>query len=199
MFLFILFRKPFTEPALNYANLVTEFVFTLIVPLIATFEFDLNGKVRDVIDVVLIVLINIIVVAQMAASLFIFAKTVKIKLRNRKLTQIRNCKEEENQRNFRIQVNPVDLKSDVDNYSFYSNQVYNSPAFSADNSILPEIVYKDEKLMASSSKVVSSFKVLESNVTVEKCEIERQVIRNRASVDSIYLNKDKVYTLEIKM
>lgn len=153
MFLFILFKKPFNEPALNYANLITELNLALIIPISGTFSFSLSSAVRNIIDILLIVLINTIIFSQLAGSIFIFVKTIRIKLRNRKKMKVENLGENVK---FNIQVQNIDVKYE-DDVSFYSNHVNNSPAYSSVNSILSEVDFKVKNNEKSSFGVMGNF------------------------------------------
>lgn len=158
MFFFIFFRKPFKEPALNYANLVTELTIAVIVPLIATFAFGLSANVSNGIDITLIVLINFIVVAQMLASIYIFLKTIKAKLVDRKKNQVRNYdqeKQEVERERYKIQIRALEANIDEDEISFYSNHVYNTPVVSARTSVLNDIFIREDSRVLNSPIAVS--------------------------------------------
>ena len=81
MFLFILIKKPFDEAALNYSNLLTELILCIIIPIFACFLFEISTTTKERIGYLMMVLINLIVGSQLAASVFIFAKTLRLKIK----------------------------------------------------------------------------------------------------------------------
>ena len=83
MLFFLTFVKPFTEPALNYANMVTELGTSIFFPLICIYLFDISNSNRDKLDLILIVILNIISFSQLVASLFIASKVIYYKIKDK--------------------------------------------------------------------------------------------------------------------
>jgi hypothetical protein len=120
MFLFILYKRPFNEQSLNYANLFTELILSLIIPTFACFLFEISDENKVNLGYLLMILINLIVASQITASFFIFLRTLKQKLqmsREKRLrVQIHAAEEEKSQNSEdlrRIHVSPagsMDLK-----------------------------------------------------------------------------------------
>jgi hypothetical protein len=81
-------KKPFTENALNCANIVTELGLCLVFPIISIFLFDISSKTRERIDIFLIILVNAIISSQMLASLYTTSQILIQKIRSRKSAQI---------------------------------------------------------------------------------------------------------------
>ena len=89
MFFFISCTKPFGENALNISNIISEFGFSCIFPIIAIFLFEISQDFQNTLDYVLIVLTNIIVLPQIAASLYIFIRTIRQKILARSRAKIK--------------------------------------------------------------------------------------------------------------
>ena len=85
MLIFLIYKKPFTEIALTYANIVTELGLCLIFAMISLYLFDMSNNSREQIDFLLIILVNVIISSQMLASLYI---TSKVLIQN---LEIGNC------------------------------------------------------------------------------------------------------------
>ena len=147
MFLFLMIKKPFTENALNCANIVTELGLCLVFPIISIFLFDISSKTRERIDIFLIVLVNIMIGSQMLASLYTTSKVVIKKIKNRKSSKIvpENTKEQNKQMKILISHSEKDKN---DNFSFQNINV--SPQNSCEASMLcDESDEKDKKVSIS--------------------------------------------------
>ena len=81
-------NKPFSEQALNTSNAFTELGLATILPVMALYLFDISQSSKDMVDIVLLVLINAVISSQMGASLYIFAKTVRLKIISKKEAKV---------------------------------------------------------------------------------------------------------------
>ena len=88
MFWIVSSINPFSEKALNIANCFTELGLSVIFPVMALYLFDISEVSKDTVDLILVIFINAIVSVQMTASVFIFIKTVRLKIRDCKKSKV---------------------------------------------------------------------------------------------------------------
>ena len=135
MVLVIWFNRPFCEPILNYTNIATELALGIIFGVLAVLEFDISEFTKKNVNFALIVLINIIVAAHIAGSLVICIKTIRVKIKNRKLMKVENSPGENKE--FKIEIGHLG-EPDTEfkkNVMFLKNKLHPSPVYSADNSL----------------------------------------------------------------
>ena len=66
---------------MNYSNLLTELILCIIIPIFACFLFEISTSAKERIGYLLMVLINLIVGSQLGSSVYIFVKTLRLKIR----------------------------------------------------------------------------------------------------------------------
>ena len=88
MFWIVSSINPFSEKALNIANCFTELGLSVTFPVMALYSFDISEASKDTVDLILVIFINAIVSVQMTASVFIFIKTVRLKIRDCKKSKV---------------------------------------------------------------------------------------------------------------
>ena len=130
MLLFLMIKKPFTENALNCANIVTELGLCLIFPIISIFLFDISSKTRERIDIFLIILVNAIISSQMLASLYTTSQILIQKIRSRKSAQINPDITIEQNKKMNVFITPADN----DKRDFFDNLGLNKINVSAEQS-----------------------------------------------------------------
>ena len=84
IFWVIVSKNPFSERALNTSNAFTELGLATILPVMGLYLFNISQSSKDTVDIILLVLVNAVISSQMIASLYIFAKTVRLKIISKK-------------------------------------------------------------------------------------------------------------------
>ena len=84
-FFYLLMFRPFSDSILNYSNLFCELSTLIIFGLIAWLQFEVSSNTQDNIDSAIYYLINVIMGAQMAASLGLLIKSLIEKLQASRL------------------------------------------------------------------------------------------------------------------
>ena len=82
------FKKPFSEGALNYSNMITEILIALILIFFSFSLFDLSESFMESIDIGIMVLINMVVGVQACGSIAIFIKVVRGKFQRRGISRV---------------------------------------------------------------------------------------------------------------
>lgn len=85
MFFLLCLFKPFSEPILNYTNIGSEFGMSFFILMASFYLFELTESSREKVDFLLVILLNSIVGLQMMGSILIMLKTIKQKIRARKI------------------------------------------------------------------------------------------------------------------
>ena len=133
MFLFLIFKKPFTEIVLNYANIVTELGLCLIFPMVSLYLYDISNNSREKIDIFLVVLVNFIISSQMLASLHITAKVLIQKIRNKKSSQTSPEITKEQNKQMKVLIIPSESEKNDD---FSNKKLRVSPRYSCEVSMI---------------------------------------------------------------
>ena len=137
MLLIIWYSKPFNEPILNYTNIMTELGLGIIFGLFAALKFDISDFSKKRIDLAIIILVNTIVGVNILGSLAICIKTIRMKIKNRRMAKVDNVPEE--CKEIQIQIEHLEeSKSELrENIMYLKNKMHSGPVYSADNSFNP--------------------------------------------------------------
>ena len=115
MFWIVSSINPFSEKALNIANCFTELGLSVTFPVMALYLFDISEASKDTVDLILVIFINAIVSVQMTASVFIFIKTVRLKIRDCKKSKVNPGNENDIKMNIEesksLDINHADAKN----------------------------------------------------------------------------------------
>ena len=141
MMFFILYSKPFAENALYYANLISEIGLSVIILLVGFFLFNISEAKKNQLDLLLMVIVNIILSSQMSASLFITARNIAAKWKNRKnKIAIENDRTGKREIEILVSIVPEEVEINDDAVvSFANNKINLSPA----SSVYPDPSYNE--------------------------------------------------------
>lgn len=121
--------------------------------------FEISQEFQDILDYVLIVLVNVIVAPQICASLYIFIRTIKLKIASRKQAKVNAEPDEDVKFEGKILILPEIVEENKSDSLIFISPLKNSNLLSEKLFVSPNQSFLQENNSITSIGVMEEFKV----------------------------------------